>query len=350
MKKESLAEKMARKSFESDKFQQSWLVHMAAFGPILEPAFEGDYQAKIHLCAALNHISKRQLSQGLEKLKLLQKFVQTDVDKCACMFFMGLYCEMAGNQEQMLALYTMANEYGHKLYLPYMKVAKFYLGGHIYEKAEENYRAAIECFSAKGLSPQDKLILGSAYSNLASCLLMTHRYEEAEGALATSRSLYADAPGRAAVEAALYALKGDEKKVNDCLEALKGHARAAYAAVKESTDKILAKTDPLFFPQIIAEGVIADFWTWFGGYSGELAGKLEKEEYEKALTPVAEQLLKAFPFLEEVPNVALGKNEQGWVLQLQDLYAVAVMDAYEKLLSACPEEIQANWQFDVVHG
>lgn len=45
MKKEALADKLARKSFESAAFQQSWQVHMRAFGPILEPAFEGNYRA-----------------------------------------------------------------------------------------------------------------------------------------------------------------------------------------------------------------------------------------------------------------------------------------------------------------
>lgn len=350
MKKETLADKLARKSFESPQFQQSWAVHMQAFGPILEPAFADNYQAKVHLCAALNHISKRQLSQGLNKLKTLQKYVETDADKCAYLFFMGVYCEMAGQQEQMVAMYTMANEYGHRLYLPYLKVAKFYINGHLYEQGEENVRAAIGCFTATGLSQQDKIILGSAWSNLGSCLLMMHRYDEAEAALSTSAQLYPNAPGRAAVEAALYVLRGEEDRVNTCLETLKGHAPAAYAAVKESTDKILAKTDPLFFPQPVDEEKIAGFWGWFGSYSAELKAKLDQEEYEAALTPVAERLLATFPFLEETPNVALGKNEQGWVLQLQDLYAVAVMDAYEKLMNACPEEIKAVWQFDVVHG
>ena len=349
MKKESLADKLARKSFESAAFQQSWQVHMQAFGPILEPAFEGNYQAKIHLCAALNHISKRQLSQGLAKLKKLESHLCTDADKCAYLFFLGVFSEMAGNQEQWLAMYTMANEYGHRLYLPYMKVGKFYLNGRMYEKAEENYRGAIDCFTGTGLSAQDKIILGSAYGNLASCLLQMHRYEEAEAALNTSRSLQPDAPGRAAIEAPLYALRGDGEKVNACLEILKAHAPAVCESAKESTDRILAKTDPLFFPQQLDDGKIAAFWIWFGGYADTLKALLEKEEYGKALTPVGEKLLETFPFFEEIPNVALGKNEQGWVIRLSDLYAVAVMDAYEKLLAACPEEIKAHWQFDVAH-
>ena len=349
MKKESLADKLARKSFESAAFQQSWQVHMQAFGPILEPAFEGNYQAKIHLCAALNHISKRQLSQGLSTLKKLEKLLETDADKCAYLFFLGVFSEMAGNQEQWLAMYTMANEYSHKLYLPYMKVGKFYLNGRMYERAEENYRDAIDCFTATGLSAQDKIILGSAYGNLASCLLQMHRYEEAEAALNTSRSLQPDAPGRAAIEAPLYALRGDVEKVNECLETLKAHAPAIVNTIKESTDRILAKTDPLFFPQPLDYEKISTFWVWFGDYEDTLSGLLSQEDYEKALTPVAEKLLETFHFLEEIPNVALGKNEQGWVIRLQDLYAVAIMDAYEKLMAACPEGIQSRWQFDVAH-
>ncbi len=349
MKKETLADKLAKKSFESPQFQQSWKVHMAAFGPILEPAFAGNYQAKVHLCAGLNHISHKQIPQGLATLSKMDKYVQTDADKCAYAFFLGLCCEMSGKQDQMVALYTMANQFGHKLYLPYIKVGKFYLDCHHYEKAEENYRAAIGCFTAAGLSPQDKIILGSAYANLASCLLMMHRYEEAEAALTTSRSLQAEAPGRASVEAALFAVRGEKDKVDACLEALRNHAPAVHNAVKDSTDKILAGTDPKFFPQPIEMGAITRFWDWFADYSSELQAKLEQEKYEEGLTPVAECLLDAFPFLEESPNVALGKNEKGWVIRLQDLYAVAVMDAYEKLLAACPEEIRAIWTFDVAH-
>lgn len=349
MKKDTLADKLARKTYESPAFQQSWQVHRQAFGPILDPAFEGDYQARVHLCAGLNHISKHQIPQGLATISKLDKYVQTDADKCAYAFFLGLCCEMSGKQDQMVALYTMANQFGHKLYLPYMKVAKFYLSCCMYEKAEANYRSAIECFTAQGLGSQEKIILGSAYTNLANCLLMTHRYEEAEQALATSRSLQPDAPGRAAVEAPLHALRGDTAMVEACLAVLGLHAHAVRSAVRETTDKILAKTDPHFFPLPLDEEKISAFWAWFGDYADNLKGLLETENYEKALTPVGKKLLETFPFLEEIPNVALGKNDQGWVIRLQDLYAVAVMDAYEKLLAACPEAIGAEWQFDVVH-
>lgn len=349
MKKETFADKMAKKAFDKPDVRKSWDVHMQAFGPILEPAFQNNLQARIHLTAALNHISSRNLAQALVKLKALQKAVVNDADKAALLFCLGLYGEMAGSQEQMLAYYTYANQCGHRFYLPYLKVAKLYLNGRMCLEAEDNFRKAIDCFEATGLSDGDKLILGSAYTNLASCLTMQHRYEEAEKALATSRSIYPDAPGRAAAEAVLFALRGDAAAVENCLETLKGQDEAVCAAIKKSTDDILAGTDPMFFAVPVDEEKIAGFWQWFAGYEDEMKGLLDREKYEEGLTPVAKQLLAAFPFLEEVPNVGLGKNDKGYVVELKDYYAVGIVSAYEKLLAACPEDIKTRWQFAIAH-
>ncbi|MBQ2854938.1 MAG: hypothetical protein IJE81_05640 [Oscillospiraceae bacterium] len=349
MKKTSMADKLAQKSFNSPEIKKSWAVHMQAFGPILKPAFAEDYQARVHLCAALNHISNKNLPQALLKLNGLQKRLVTEADKAAFLFCMGLFCETAGKKEEMVALYTQCNEFGHKFYLPYLKVGKFHLDTCSYDEAEASYRSAIGCFTATGLSDQEKLILSSAYTNLASCLVMMHRYGEAEAALTTSRSLCPDAPGRAAPEAALHAVRGEKEQVEACLSILSAHAPAAYEAIKKSTDKILAGTDPLFFAVPVEEEKIAAFWAWFADASDDLHKKLDAQEYESAISAIAGHLLEAFPFLEEPPYVALGKNEKGYVIQLKDMYAIGISKAYTWLLDACTEEILARWQFDVVH-
>lgn len=349
MKKPSMSDKLAQKSFNSPEIKKSWAVHMQAFGPILKPAFAEDYQARVHLCAALNHISNKNLPQALLKLNGLQKRLSTDADKAAFFFAMGLFCETAGKKEEMVALYTQCNALGHKFYLPYLKVGKFHLDRCSYDEAEASYRAAIGCFTATGLSDPEKLILGSAYTNLASCLVMMHRYEEAEAALATSRSLYPDAPGRAAPEAALHAARGEAEQVEACLATLKAHAPAAYEAIRKSSGRILAGTDPMFFAVPVEDKKIAAFWAWFAAGSDDLHRKLDAQEYEAVISAVASRLLEAFPFLEEPPYVALGKNEKGYVIQLKDMYAIGISQAYAKLLDACSEEILARWQFDVVH-
>lgn len=349
MKKQSIADKLAQKSFASPEIKKSWAVHTKAFGPILKPAFAEDYQARVHLCAALNHISNKNFPQALLKLNGLQKHLVTDADKAAFFFAMGLFCEYAGKYDEMAALYSQANDLKHRFYLPYLKVAKYQMDGCSYGEAEQNYRAAIGCFNATGSDDQDKLILGSAYTNLASCLIMMHRYEEGEAALETSRSFVPVAPGRAAPEAILHAVRGEKDQVESCLATLKAHAPAAYDSIKKSTDKILAGTEPQFFAVPLDDEKVAAFWTWFGGCEGELKEKLDKQDYDTVMAAIGDHLLEAFPFLEERPYTALGKNDSGYVIQLKDLYAVGIIDAYNKLVDACPDDIKSRWLFDIVH-
>ena len=349
MAKESLADKLARKAFFRNDFQKSWQAHLAAFGPILKPAFEGKYQAKIHLAAALNNISTKNLAQALPPLQALEKACETEADKAALLFCLGVYSEAAGQTQQMLAYYAAANNCGHRFYLPHLKVGQFYLNNRMYREAEENIQNAIHCFDGEGLSKQDKLILGSAYTNLASCFTMTHRYEEAEKAFETSKTLYPEAPGRAAPEAALYAALGRGEQVEACIEILKRENEALAEAVRESTAKILAGTDPVFAAVPVDPEKMAAFWNWYAGYETELRAKLDGEQYDEGLTPVAKELLATFPFLEDIPNVGLGKNSNGYVLELKDYYAVGIVDAYEKLLALCPQTIKDHWQFVITH-
>ena len=86
MKKETLADKIARKTFYSPDFQRQWAVHMGAFGPILGPAFQEDYQSRIHLMAALNHISRRDIPGSLKKLEALRDNAEKDSERLFCEF------------------------------------------------------------------------------------------------------------------------------------------------------------------------------------------------------------------------------------------------------------------------
>ena len=89
MKKETLADKLARKTFQSRAFQKSWNIHVQAFGPILEPAFTGDYQARVHLTAALNLLSQQKLVEALQKLQALQEKVHQDTRQAQHQHLLG---------------------------------------------------------------------------------------------------------------------------------------------------------------------------------------------------------------------------------------------------------------------
>lgn len=348
MNKRSPAEKKAEKTFFGSDMQKSWASHTKAYGPILKPAFSENYQAKVLLCNALTHIVNKNQPQALLKLNSLQKHLATDEDKAAFFFAMGLFCEYAGKFDEMAALYTQANDLNHGFHLPYLKVGKYELDRRNYGKAEGCYRSAIRCLSAT-TDDKEKQLLATAYTNLASCLIMMHRFDEAVSALEASRKQTPMVPGRSAPEAILHALRKETAQLLTSLDTLKALAPFAYDAIKKSTDKILAGTEPQFFSVPLDDEKIAAFWTWFGGCEGDLKEKLDKQEYDAVMAAIGDRLLEAFPFLEERPYVALGKNDSGYVIQLKDHYAVGIISAYSKLAAACPEDVKSRWLFDIVH-
>lgn len=201
--KDKMMEKLAKQSFNSPQFQHSWDSHMQVFAPVLEHAFEENYIAKIHLCAALNSLGTNQPSQCLFQLQQLEKHLKTDADKCAYYFFLGFYGDITKNQEQMIAMYTKANEFGHKLYLPYMKVAQHCMANRLYDQAERNYRDALKCFGNPETDPKKIHFLAICYTNLGTCLLNLDRLAEAEEALNRARQIEPDVSGLAEAEETL---------------------------------------------------------------------------------------------------------------------------------------------------
>lgn len=349
MKKETLADKIAKKTFLSADFQKQWAIHMGAFGPILGPAFAEDYQSRIHLIAALNHISRRDVRSGLKKLQQLQEKCETNGDKAAWLFFVGLCYEFAGQQEQMLSFYQAAGEFHHRFYMPYLKLAKWFQQGCLYDRAEENYRLAIGCFEGTGPDDADRRILGSAYTGLATALTMMHRYGEAEEALFASRQLWPDAPGRSAAEAVLYAALGQQEKVNASLLILESHAPEVYPSVRDMAGRILDGTEALFCAVEIEEEKIAAFWRWFLENREELEARLDKEEFDGLLEPIEERLNDLLPCGERELEAEILLEEGKFRLQLPDYYAVGLARGYERLLEQKPEEGLDRWSFEIVH-
>lgn len=161
---------------------QSWETHRQAFGPILEPAFEENQEARVLLIDALNHISRREVKRGMELLKKLAPFCAYDEDRAAWAFFTGLCFEMAGAREQMLQWYQRAGEIGHRFYLPYLKLAKAAHASARFKEAKGYYETAVDCLLEMPDQDRDERMLGSAYTNLTSCLTMLHQYPAAEAA------------------------------------------------------------------------------------------------------------------------------------------------------------------------
>lgn len=233
--------------FESAEFslQYSWEVHRQAFGPILEPAFEENQQVRIFLINALNHISRYEVKRGMEILKGIKQYCIYDEDKAALAFFVGLCYEMSGAKEQMLKWYAESGKYNHRFYLPYLKLAKAAHNEAQFEKAKAYYQTAIECLLEMPENDKEEVVMGSAYTNLTSCLTMLHQYSDAETMLKEAQK-YPLQSGADATAAILYAAMSDAEKVDLHIKKLKEKFPEWVSQTQEMTQQILKGIHPSF--------------------------------------------------------------------------------------------------------
>ncbi len=349
MEKKNMADKLAEKTFNSPEFQKSWKAHMQAFGPILDPAFADDYQARVNLTSALNKIGRRDIKGGIKKLETLHDSCVMNVDKAAWLFFMGLCYEMSGMREQMISCYQQAGEYGHRFYLPYLKLAKCAHSDAAFEAAEYNYHLAIDCLDENLEEEKNRVILASVYTNLASCLTMMHRYIEAEQALEISTQILPVQQGRAATKAILYAAKGDKEKVSLCLEELETQAPQMLSTAQKMTDEILSGEHAHFSEVYVDDAEIGEFWNWFTENESYMIGKLSNREFDEVFRMLQIQLSHLFPFVKRDPDLGVVIEENFVEITFADFFMVSLNSGYNKLLNACPEDLKLRWIFKIEH-
>ena len=231
-----------------DALRRSWEIHRQAFGPILEPAFVENPQVRVHLINALNHISRREVQRGMELLQEIRPHCIYDEDKAAWTFFVGVCYEMSGAKAQMLQWYADAGKFGHRFYMPYMKLAKAAHNGGQFEVACGYYETAVECLLEMSEAERSDVILGSAYTNLTSCLTMLHRYDQAQAAWRKAQQCPLQ-PGADATAAILYAAMGDREKTAQHLRALEEKFPVWLSQTRTMTEQILAGQHPDFPPK-----------------------------------------------------------------------------------------------------
>jgi tetratricopeptide (TPR) repeat protein len=354
MLKKSLAEKIAKKSFKSAKFQKNWQVHMNAFGAILEPAFKESFQAKIHLTAALNEISNGKAKQALEKLTKLEEFCECNADNAARAFFMGLCAKTLGDTELMLKHYEQAEAFGHRLYLPYLDIAKTKHNNAEFEKALKYYDKAINYI--KESKPSEffgtntkEVVLAFSYTNLASCLTMMHKYDEAEAVLAQAETILPFQPVRSVTKSILYAAMGRVIKMEESMETLKNEAPAMYEQTKVITDEIVRGENAQFGIVKPNNDEIKSFWVWFTENENKLFSAIESGEtgvFSEMICPV---LAKPFAFLKRTPVLHAKMKEGRAEILLEDFYSISLAWGYSVLIDDCPDEMKARWSFEIVH-
>lgn len=357
MKKGSFLSRLADRLVGSSKFsgayEKAWSTHAKAFSPIMEPAFTGNSAARIKLVAALNQLSRREITPALKGISDLRRSCETDADYAAIAYFTGLAHELGGNADEARSHYLAAAEYGHHFYLPYVKLAREAHSAAVFDVAEENYLKALGCIDAASIEADQnlRLVAATARSNLASCFTMMHRYSEAKEQLAESIRLLPDQPERSATAAVLYAATSERENVQEQLTLLEKGAPRLLEHTRALTSQILAGKHAQFSALPPKKSLIAPFWQWFEQNEADLIAKLRAQDHESLLNAISERLKPIFPFMQRDLEfgIMIGKDFEHFDMDMADFYSIALQHGYEALLAACPESLKARWTFKIVH-
>ena len=324
-----------------EKLLHSWEVHRQAFGPILEPAFQENKEARIHLLAALNLLSRKEAEKSREKLILLKEYCNYDEDKAAYNFFMGLSFDIMGLKDQMVKWYEKANEYEHNFYLPYLKLAKVYHTEAFFDSAERNYLKAIKCLEVRN-EYFDAHILSSALTNLTSCLTMMHKLSLAEKTLEKAESTLV-IKGQCATASILYAAMGKKEISENYLLKAKEESNSLYMLTKKMTEDIQNKIHPHFSPCSVSEIHIEKFWLEFYNKKEDIK-KLDKEAFDF----IKIKLKEIFPFIERDMRMIVTKTKEGKMkIAFSDFYTVSLNFGLKMLLGLCPDKVLDEFEFDI---
>ncbi len=349
MARETIADKMAKKTFFSPSFQKSWLTHAAAFGPILEPAFPEDLQARVHLTAALNQLAAKDPQGALKKLQQVRRHCQTDADKAAWAYFTGLCYDSAGAPDRARELYGMAGSFDHGFYLPYLKVAMAAHGDRAYDLAEGNYRQALLCLHAHPPAQKGEAILTSAWLNYCACLTLMHRYEEAREALAQAKATGVPHPGLDATEAVLLAALGRREELEALLSRMEEQNSPMADRTRRQTEEILSGKHFQFSVLPFDIRLLEEFWDWFADMAPVLEKKLRDEEHDSLISLMNKALKALTPFLETEPEFGFQPGEGRTRVDLADFYSRTLRAVYEELLRRMPESLKGTWEFTITH-
>lgn len=346
----AFAEMIAKKAFQSFQFQQSWQVHVQAFGPILLPAYDGCYAARVHLTNILNKISRGDVDGAKSVIETLIKSCGCDTpeEKALMCFLEGLCCEVAGNQLGMFSKYARAEGHGHRFYLLHLKNARYAHTSGELDVALTEYIKALPLIRNMPETPARAKLLGGTLTNTASCLTYMHRYQDAEALLKEARQT-GHIPRIETVEAVLLAAMDREAAMEACLIALAEANDPDYDHILDLVTNIINGRDPHFTPQPVNEESIAAFWQWFAENEEQLLSLYNQrdEELPEAFTQLLDaHIAPCFPF--DHPPMEYGTTEDEGPAEIfffTGSYHRSLNAGCMAIIDACPTDIASRWTF-----
>ena len=345
-----MTDKLDERRFHREDVQELWNLYMRDMGALLEPAFVGNYGARLTILDCLELDRNRQSEEAMEKLNTIYEDCRTDADKAAWIVLGGLFMEHMGEKEAMCMAYLSAEQYHHGYVHPYVAMGMFYHEASSYDLSAEEYRLAIGCFQEAAAGKIERNILGALYFNLGSSYIMAHRLDEATEAMKKSLHYSPVLSGRSPMLAILAALQGNTEGMELWLLQAEIDSPKQVDFARAQTSLILSGKHPHHMVVPIAQGVTPLFWAWVMDNREELQQAVQDEEGQDAIREAVDPILLKIFFFERSPfEYFMEPTEKGVAVTIRDHHSRSIRAGVEEILADCPAVLKPYLSVEIGH-
>ena len=349
---------MAKEPFFKINFRKStaktdaeWDSYTKTYGDWMSNAFSNQKKIKEQFLCALNSLHKNYPKAAVQVLESeLKSFCQTNEEKTAWLFFMGLAHKSMEQYAKALLYFTSASEYETQSPVIYQNLADCAYKENLFGFAECNYLEAIMLYKQEKNTPSS--LLAALYAELASCYIMMHDNQAAEEMLARSEKTEDKTAEAQKARTLLYAVRGEHEKAANALKnLLKMNGAQEDPEFTRQMDAIRSETSAQFSTIFVENSEIKSFWRWFSTRLEVYLTILDSDqtdEISKMTSEISSRLKKLFPFVPFSITVSAYKN-QNYSIFISDFYAQALSDGLDALFAAMPEKIKEKIFWIKIH-
>lgn len=329
--------------------QRRWQACLRQYQPILESAFKYNCAARLLVMKALRQISRKKIHAALHTLRALSPVAHEGepVEKALWAFLHGLGYMQANNMKQAIRYFKSANQFNHRLYLPYLMTADHHITAPIdYPKAVSDFQTAIDCiYEYPPLNETTRQALCMAHSDLCFCHVMMHQYDKARNDLLHAEQMARDARSTLYASIYLHAALRQASDVADLLPRYKPFCGDEFDAFKARIERILADEDPHFtqLPIGSPEGIAA-FWQNFLDNEDEMMQLLRDKRPLDARKLMAGPLVEMDPYEIDVWGFDVLLRNTAYTIFFRSNYSRTYVPFIDAIIAACPPEIHKRWR------
>lgn len=328
--------------------QRKWQACLRQYRPILENAFKYNYAARLLVMKALGQIRRKDIEGAQNTLQAIMPIARDGepIEKALWAFLHGLGYMQANNKKQALRFFKSANQFNHRLYLPYLITADQHINAPLdYPKAVSDFQTAIACiYEYPPLNEVTRQVLCAAHADLCFCHVMMHQYEEAKADLLHAEQMARDAGDTLYARIYLHAALREEQEVAPLLPKYEARCPEEFDAFKARIERILADEDPHFtqLPIGSPEGIAA-FWNNFLAQEDEMMQLLRANRPLDARKLMAGPLVEMDPYEFDVWSFDVLLRNAAYTIFFRANYSRTYTPFIDAIIAACPPEIRQRW-------